>query len=83
MSPLDLFRSGYDYIEVAAQFGTTEAVIERVIDRLRSSERMEDRQKAANAKFNALALLRRKARDSAIWERTKADLSALRERRPA
>lgn len=62
MNALELFRAGHDYIEIAAHFGTTEAVIEVVIDRLRTAERLEDREKGRSMKMEAIYLLRRKVK---------------------
>jgi hypothetical protein len=60
MNPLQLFRSGKDYIEIADHFGTTEDVIEIVIDRLRTSELLVDRAEAATLKQAANRFLQRK-----------------------
>lgn len=38
MNALQLFRSGMDYISIASQLNTTEAVVERQIHRLRQEE---------------------------------------------
>lgn len=62
MNALELFRAGAGYIEIAAHFGTTEAVIERVIHRLRQAERMEDRARAASMKQDAIAMMKTKER---------------------
>lgn len=79
MNALQMFRAGHDYIEIAAHFGTSEAVIERVIHRLRTAERLEDRAKAASVKQEAINLLNRKVRDA----RTRDDLREIRARRNA
>ena len=79
MNALELFRAGHDYIEIAAHFGTTESDIERVIHRLRTAERLEDRAKAASVKQEAIRMLNRKS------QRAKArnHLREIRDRRMA
>jgi hypothetical protein len=79
-NPLAMFRAGADYIEIAAHFGTSEAIVERVIARLRDAQRMEDRLRAATIKQSALTLL---SRNSTNWQRRKAELAELRAERPA
>lgn len=58
---LELFRDGYDYIEIAIHFGTTEAVIERGIHKLRLSEKLE--KKSAIKRSHTAAAWRERNRD--------------------
>jgi hypothetical protein len=77
MNPLQLFRAGRDYIEIADHFGTTEDVIEIVIDRLRTSERLVDRAEAALQKQAANRFLQRKVAAA----RARDQLREIREQR--
>lgn len=61
LNALDLFRRGHDYIEIAIHFGTTEAVIERVIHRLRISEQLGKR--SAEKRSHTAAAWRERNRD--------------------
>lgn len=70
MNALEWFRAGHDYHAIAAHFGTTEAVIERVIHRLRTDERIAARCDAS----------RRPEHTAAKWQRTKARLEEIRRR---
>lgn len=70
MNALELFRAGHDYHSIAAALGTTEAVIERVIHRLRADERVAARCDA----------LRRTEDASTKWQRTKAENAEIRRR---
>jgi hypothetical protein len=78
MNPLQLFRDHQlGYIEIAAYFGTTEAVIEKVIDKLRSAERMADRAEGAMLKQAADRLLQKKIAAA----RSRDQLREIREQR--
>lgn len=70
MNALQLFRAGHCYLEIAAAIGTTEAVIERVIHKLRADERIAARCDAS----------RRTEDTAAKWTRTKAQLAEIRRR---
>lgn len=70
MNAIEWFRAGHDYHSIAAHFGTTEAVIERVIHGLRADERIAARCDAA----------RRPEDTAAKWKRTKAELAEIRRR---
>ena len=69
MNALEWFRAGHDYHSIAAAIGTTEAVIERVIHRLRADERI------------AARCARRTEDASAKWQRTKTENAEIRRRR--
>lgn len=73
MNALEWFRAGHDYPSIAAALGTTEAVIERVIHRLRADERIAARCDASRRTEDA----------SAKWQRTKADNAEIRRRQGA
>lgn len=70
MNALELFRAGHDYHSIAAALGTTEAVIERVIHRLRADERIAARCDASRLTEDT----------AAKWRRTKARLEEIRRR---
>lgn len=77
MTPLELFRAGYDYILIAQMKCTTEAVIERVIHKLRYDERIEkhliDRKdQAAIREQESQRRLNQKMREILWAERAKA-----------
>lgn len=76
MNALELFRAGAGYIEIAAHFQTTEAVIERVIHRLRQAERMQDRARAASMKQDAIAMMKAKERRISTRDRLREIRSA-------
>lgn len=78
-SPLDLFRSGSDYIQIADHLGTKEYDVEKAIDRLRHAERLEDRKAAAQMKYDVLKALQKKAREN----RRREDLREIRARHSA
>ena len=65
MNPLNLFRSGNDYIQIANVLKLTEAEVERIIHKLRADERTEKRRAES-----------RRIR----WIRTKANLDDIRRR---
>lgn len=70
MNALELFRAGHCYLSIAAALGTTEAVIDRVIHRLRADERIAVRCNAS-----------RKTEDTAAkWQRTKELNAEIRRR---
>lgn len=46
MNALQLFRQGHDYISIASHLNTTEAEVERQIQRLRNQERTRNRKAA-------------------------------------
>jgi hypothetical protein len=71
MNALELFRSGHCYHSIAAALGTTEAVIERVIHRLRADERIAARCESSRRTEDA----------SAKWQRTKTQNAEIRRRR--
>ena len=71
MNALQLFRAGHAYYSIAAALGTTEAVIERVIHKLRADERIAARCDASRRTEDA----------SAKWKRTKAENAEIRRRR--
>lgn len=70
MSAIEWFRAGHDYHSIAAALGTTEAVIERVIHKLRADERIAARCDAS----------RRPENSAAKWQRTKAKNAEIRRR---
>jgi hypothetical protein len=77
MNALQLFRDHQlGYIEIAAHFGTTEAVIEKVIDKLRTAERLTNRAQAAAMKHAAQRLLEKKVAN----ERIRSELGEIRAR---
>jgi hypothetical protein len=53
MNPLQLFRSGMDYISIASHLNTTEAEVERQIHRLRNKERETACIQAKNARIRS------------------------------
>lgn len=71
MNALEWFRAGHCYHSIAAALGTTEAVIERVIHKLRADERIAARCDASCRTEDA----------SAKWSRTKAENAEIRRRR--
>lgn len=75
MNALELFREGHDYIEIATHFGTTEAIIERVIHKLRHAERLREHHNAPRADQS-------ESRQD-FSERTRSELREIRARRPA
>lgn len=70
MNALEWFRAGHCYHSIAAALGTTEAVIERVIHKLRADERIAARCDASGRTEDA----------SAKWQRTKTQNADIRRR---
>lgn len=57
---LELFRAGFDYLQIASHLNTTEAEVERQIHELRKQEREAARIKEKNIRLRAqLADIRR------------------------
>lgn len=50
---LQLFRKGFDYIEIAAALHSTEAAVEREIHRLRAEEARSEAKRAAARQYYA------------------------------
>jgi hypothetical protein len=71
MNALELFRSGFDYLQIASHLNTTEALVERRIHRLRRIERILN-YRAVRAELQAAIEAQREA------ERIAADRRAAR-----